>query len=166
MLSYVLAIICGMLFLAVDAITKLYIISNFTLGQTAPFINGLIDIVYIHNRGAAWGIFGGKTFFLILLTAVVMVLCILFLIKNAKNSKLMFWAVILIISGGLGNMYDRIFRDGNVVDFLHFEFWPNFPVFNIADCAVVIGGGLLILYFILDTFNDYKLKKQEKDADI
>ncbi len=164
MFSYIIAIICGILVIAVDAFSKLYIISNFDLGQTAPFINGLLDIVYIHNRGAAWGVFGGKTVFLILITVAVMLLCILFLIKNAKNSKLMFWAVILIISGGLGNMYDRIFRDGNVVDFLHFEFWPQFPVFNIADCAVVIGGGLLILYFIIDTYKDYK--KQEKDADI
>ena len=166
MLSYILAILCGIFVLGADVVSKLYIIRNFALGETAPFIKGLIDIVYIHNRGAAWGIFGGKTLFLILFTIAIMVFCIVFLVKNAKKSKLMFWAVILIISGGIGNMYDRIFREGNVVDFLHFEFWPDFPVFNIADCAVVVGGGLLVLYFVIDIFKDYKLKKQVNDADI
>ena len=47
-------------------------------------------------------------------------------------------------------MIDRIFNDGKVVDFLHFEFFPKFPVFNIADCGVVVGACLLILYFVLD----------------
>ena len=58
-------------------------------------------------------------------------------------------------------MYDRIFRGGEVIDFLHFEFWPTFPVFNIADCAIVIGAGLLILYFILDTIKEFKEKRQK-----
>ncbi len=165
MVSYVLAIICGALVLAADAVTKLFIMSNFALGDSAPFIKGLIDIVYIHNKGAAWGVLSGHTAVLIILTAIVMTLCIFFLFKYAKKSKLLFWAIILVLSGGLGNMYDRIFRDGNVVDFLHFEFWPDFPIFNVADCSVVIGAGLLILYFIIDTVKEYKLKKQEKNAD-
>ena len=59
-------------------------------------------------------------------------------------------------------MIDRIFRGGNVVDFLHFEFFPSFPVFNVADCAVVVGAGLLILYFILDTIKEEKQKKALK----
>jgi signal peptidase II len=49
---------------------------------------------------------------------------------------------------------DRIFRGGNVVDFLHFEFFPQFPIFNIADCAVVLGAGILILYFLIDTVKE------------
>ena len=65
----------------------------------------------------------------------------------------------LVVSGGVGNLIDRIFRDGKVIDFLHFEFWPQFPVFNVADCAIVVGVGLLILYFVIDTVNEYKFKK-------
>lgn len=165
MISYILAIVCALLLLVADAVTKIYIMSNFALGEGAPFIKGLIDIIYIHNKGAAWGILSGKTAVLLLLTVAVMILCIVFLWKYAKRSKLLFWAILLVLAGGLGNMYDRIFRDGNVVDFLHFEFWPDFPIFNVADCGVVIGAGLLILYFVLDTIKDFKLKKQENNAD-
>ena len=73
----------------------------------------------------------------------------------------------LVVSGGIGNLIDRIFRNGKVIDFLHFEFWPSFPVFNVADCAIVVGVGLLILYFVIDTVNEYKSKKlgQKENAD-
>jgi signal peptidase II len=64
-----------------------------------------------------------------------------------------------VLAGGLGNMLDRIFRGGMVVDFLHATF-INFPIFNVADCAVVIGAGLLILYYMLDIKNDLKKEKE------
>ena len=83
----------------------------------------------------------------------MLTVCVFVLIKYRK-SKLLFWAVTLVLSGGIGNMIDRIFRGGNVVDFLHFEFFPQFPIFNIADCAVVLGAGLLILYFLIDTVKE------------
>ena len=139
---------------------------TFFLGETKPFINGILDFCYIHNTGAAWGAFSGNRTFLIILTAVIMIACVIFLIKFSKNNKLLFWAILLVLSGGLGNMYDRIFRNGNVIDFLHFEFWPTFPIFNIADCAIVIGAGLLILYFILDTVKEFKIKRDNKNAEL
>ncbi len=162
MISYILAIICGLLFLCADQLTKFYIISNFELGEGCNFINGIIDIIYIHNRGGAWGILQGKTWILLLITAVLMISCIILLFKYGKKNKFLFWSIILILSGGLGNMIDRIFRDGNVVDFLHFEFFPTFPIFNVADCAVVIGAGLLIAHFIFDSINDWKIKKSRQ----
>ena len=122
MISYILAIICGLLFLCADQLTKFYIMTNFELGEGCNFINGIIDIIYIHNRGGAWGILQGKTWVLLLITAVLMISCIILLLKYGKKNKFLFWSIILILAGGLGNMIDRIFRDGNVVDFLHFEF--------------------------------------------
>ncbi len=157
---YVLALALGILVLGVDQFTKYYISTNFALGQTADFIKGLIDLHYIHNRGAAWGMLSGHTWILLVFTAVVMVICIAFLIKNIKGNKLMLFSMTLILSGGVGNLIDRVFRDGNVVDFLHFVFWPDFPVFNVADCAIVVGAGLLILYFLLETVKEYKIKKE------
>ena len=56
-------------------------------------------------------------------------------------------------------MIDRIFRGGKVVDFIQFAFWKEFPIFNIADCAVCIGALLLFLYFIADIINDRKKQK-------
>ncbi len=155
MISYILAALCSVLVLVSDQISKYLVSTNFSLYQTKPFLNGLIDLVYIHNRGAAWGMMQGKTWFLIGITSLMLIVCAFVLIKYGKN-KLLFWSVSLVLSGGIGNMIDRIFRNGNVVDFLHFEFWPTFPVFNIADCAVVIGAGLLILYFIIDMVKEKK----------
>ena len=159
MISYILASLSFVLILIFDQITKYYISTNFVLGESADFLNGFIDLIYIHNRGAAWGIMQGKTWFLIAITFIMLVVCVVFLVKSGKN-KLLLWAITLILSGGIGNMIDRIFRDGNVVDFLHFEFWPTFPIFNVADCAVVLGAGLLILYFIIDMFKE-KFKNEQ-----
>ena len=129
------------------------------LGQSIDFIDGLLDFTYIHNDGGAWGIFGGSRWFLIAFTAIIMVVFLALLIKNKTKNALFFWAGTLILSGGIGNMIDRVFRDGKVIDFLHATF-INFPIFNVADCAVVIGAGLLILYFVLDMKNDIKKEKE------
>ena len=158
-MSLVLAVITAAVFLAADQITKYIVITNMELGQSIDFIDGLLDFTYIHNDGGAWGMLGGSRWLLIGLTAVIMVVLIILLIKNKGKNKLFFWAGALIVSGGIGNMIDRVFRGGEVIDFLHATF-INFPIFNIADCAVVIGAGLLILYFIIDTKNDIKREKQ------
>ena len=166
MVSFVLAIICAVAVLIIDQLTKYYIISSFSLGQSADFIRGLIDIVYIHNEGAAWGMLSGRTWILIIFTALAMVYCGFLLWKYGKNNKLMLMGLSLVISGGVGNLIDRLFRGGKVIDFLHFEFWPEFPVFNVADCAIVVGVGFLILYFAIDTVKEYKAKKSgQKNAD-
>ncbi len=158
-MSYILAIITGICVLGLDQYTKFFIVSNYELAGSHDFIKGIIDITYIHNRGGAWGMLNGHTWFLLSITIIVMLICISLILKFGVKNKLMFWAMMLILSGGLGNMADRIFRSGNVVDFLHFEFFPEFPVFNVADCAIVIGASLLILYFVIDAINDRKSRK-------
>ncbi len=117
---------------------------------------------YIHNTGGAWGVLSGNTWILLSLTVVVMAVLITFFLKNDKANRLLLWAVCLVTSGGIGNLIDRVFRNGWVIVFLHFEFFPTFPVFNVADIAVVVGAGLLILYFVTDTFKDIK-KGRQKD---
>ena len=162
MISYILAVLCGALLILADQLTKYYISANFLLGESREFINGFINLTYIHNRGGAWGLLYGHTLILVPITVVIMALCIFLYVKYGKKNRLLLWAISLVLSGGIGNMIDRIFRGGNVVDFLHFEFFPSFPVFNVADCAVVVGAGLLILYFILDTIKEEKQKKALK----
>lgn len=157
-MSFVLAGVVAALFLVADQFTKYIVMSNMELYQTIGFIDGFLDFTYINNNGGAWGMLGGYTWVLILVTAVIMVGLVLALAKIGKKDKLFFWSGCLILSGGLGNMIDRVFRDGNVIDFLHVQF-IDFPVFNVADCAVVIGSGLLMLYFIIDTVREYKKEK-------
>jgi signal peptidase II len=161
LISYILAILCGVLVLVADQFTKYYIITNFQLGESAKFLNGFIDIIYINNKGGAWGILQGYTWALLSITAVLMIVCFALLLKLGKDNKVLFWSISLILFGGLGNMIDRIFRDGNVIDFLHFEFYPEFPIFNVADCAVVLGAFLLMAYFIYDSVKESKEKKKK-----
>ncbi len=159
MVSYILATITGIVFLVADQFTKVFIQKNFEMAKSYEFLPGIIDITYIHNDGGAWGMLGGYTWLLLSVTIVIMLVCIALLLKYGIKDKLMFWAITLVLSGGVGNMIDRIFRNGNVIDFLHFEFFPTFPVFNVADCAIVIGSGLLMLYFFLGLINDEKKKR-------
>ncbi len=164
-MSYILAAVCSALLLVADQWTKHYIVTHFTLSESRPFIEGVLDFTYVHNKGGAWGMLSGYTWILLAATIVIMIICIALLLKNGFKSKLMFWSICFILAGGLGNMIDRIFRGGNVVDFLHLHFMPNFPVFNVADCGVVIGCGLLILYFILDAFGSSRKKAPADPAD-
>lgn len=162
MLAYILAIAVSLIFLAIDQVIKLLIMQNFQLGANFPLINGVLNFNYIHNSGAAWGILSGKTGVLITVTLIIMAVCIVWLIRACKKrEKLFFWSITMILAGGIGNMIDRIFRGGEVVDFIQFAFWKSFPVFNIADCTIVIGCGLLILFFIMDTVKDIRLKRSE-----
>lgn len=165
MLTYIAALVCGVLIIGFDQITKYIVTVNMELGDYSEFLSGVIEFYYKHNTGGAWSILSDHPWVLLALTVIAMIICIVLLVKSGTKNKLLFWALTLVISGGMGNLIDRIFRDGKVVDFLHFEFWPQFPVFNVADIAVVIGAGLLILYFVIDTINDYKRKKSPAKAD-
>ncbi len=159
MISYILAVVLGGIVLAVDQYTKFLIMNTFEYQQSADFIKGLIRICYIHNTGGAWGVLEGHTWVLLAMTIAIMVVCVVLLVKWGAKNKLLFFAMTLVLSGGVGNLIDRVFRGGNVVDFLQFDFWQEFPVFNVADCAIVIGVGLLMLYFLLDTVKELKAKK-------
>ena len=159
MISYILAIIVGIVVLVADQYAKMLVATNLELGQSTEFIKGILDFTYIHNTGGAWGMLSGYTWLLVSITLIVMLVCIALLMRYGVKNKLIFWSLILVLSGGLGNMIDRIFRGGEVIDFLHFAFFKSFPVFNIADIAIVIGAGLLMYYFIKGMLDDAKLKK-------
>ncbi|MBR2180954.1 MAG: signal peptidase II, partial [Oscillospiraceae bacterium] len=103
------------------------------------------------------GIFGGSRWFLIGFTAVIMLVLLVLLIRNGKKNMLFLWAGSLILSGGIGNLIDRILR-GKVVDMFDFEL-INFPVFNVADICVTVGAVLFFIYAIF--FYDKAEKKDE-----
>ncbi len=161
-MSAVLAIICGVLVVGLDQLTKYLVTVYMEQGQTADFLPGFINFHCIEpNRGAAFGSFQGQTWFLIAVTVIIMVICVVMLIRKTFNSKLMFWALCLVLGGGIGNLIDRVFRGGGVIDFLEFDF-IEFPVFNVADIAVCIGAGLIVLYFILDFVKEARKGKAAK----
>lgn len=157
-MSAVLAIICGLLIVGADQLTKYLVTVMMDPNEVITLIPGILNLNRIPpNTGAAFGMLSGQTWFLITVTCVIMIICVAMLIRRSFDSRLMFWALCLVLGGGVGNLIDRIFRGGSVVDFLEFGFF-DFPVFNVADIAVCVGAGLIILYFIIDFVRDSRRK--------
>lgn len=129
----------------IDQLTKRLAVSHLK-GQTAfPLIPDFLEFSYVENTGAAFSIFRGQQTFLLLLTGVIMLFLVIkyFQIPKHRHYLPMKISFLLIISGGIGNMIDRISL-GYVVDFIYIVF-INFPVFNLADCYVTIGMVLMTL---------------------
>ncbi|MDZ7706222.1 MAG: signal peptidase II [Trueperaceae bacterium] len=129
-----------------DQVSKIWAASTLPLGGPEVAIGLGFNLTYVRNTGAAFGILPNSTLILGILSAVVSLFLIVYLWRSgAQMSRVQYAALTLILGGAVGNMIDR-FRLGYVIDFIHFRL-PNFnyPVFNLADSAVVIGAGLLII---------------------
>ena len=162
---YALFGLLAVILLIVDQWSKLWITANLPLGESLPFLPGFIELLTVHNYGAAWSSFSGQRWFLIILTAIIMAAVLFALIRRIVRHPLGLAAGFLILSGGVGNIIDRL-RLGYVVDMLHFEFWPSYPVFNVADMCVVCGAILGAVYYLwIYEKYDAKPKKGEKHGD-
>lgn len=140
-MMYIIIIILGLL---LDRLSKGYAINNFIENPIeGPFVN----FTYLENRGAAFGILQDKRFFFLIITLVIVCYLLYHFYNTYKtNPKILNISLALIISGALGNFYDRVVN-GFVVDFIEFSFF-NFPVFNVADIFVTVGCALMIIYII------------------
>ena len=147
--------------LVLDQWLKLWITANLPLGESMPFMPGFVELLTVHNYGAAWSSFSGQRFLLLGVTSVIIAAVVILLARRIVRHPLGVAACSLIVSGGIGNLIDR-FRLGYVVDMFHFEFWPSYPVFNIADICVVCGAILGAIYYmwIYEKY-DAKPKKEE-----
>ncbi|MBQ3053958.1 MAG: signal peptidase II [Clostridia bacterium] len=122
---------------------------------TVPLIKDVFHLTYCENTGAAFSIFSGKTMYLGIFSGIVIICLIGYIIIKKPKSKTLLTSLALLISGGTGNMIDRIFR-GYVVDFFDFRL-INFAIFNLADIFVCVGVGLLCIYlFFIDGKTEIK----------
>lgn len=117
----------------------------------------ILNLTYLENDGAVFGSFGGMRWVLLGVTSALMIFCIYYMIRH-RNEKFILISMTLIISGGFGNIIDRLFRKGLVVDYFDVQLF-DFAVFNFADCCVVIGVILLLIYIV---FFDGKKSKESK----
>jgi signal peptidase II len=133
-----------------DQITKWFIVNNMYLGENIAIIDNLLYITSHRNRGAAWGILQGQMWLFYVITVIVIIGIIYYLYKEAKGKWLLGVSLGLMLGGAIGNFIDRVIRK-EVVDFIHtFIFNYNFPVFNIADSALVIGVIMLMIQILRD----------------
>lgn len=147
-----------------DRLTKWLVTSNMELSDTIHLIKigdtEVLNFYYCLNNGAAFSRLSGKTVLLIVITSAVLLWLLLLMILKKVHRTVYLAAISLIIGGGIGNLIDRIFNEGKVVDFIDFRV-INFPVFNFADICAVCGAGLLVLTVIRDELKERKRKKAE-----
>lgn len=152
----VLAIIIIAVLVICDQLIKHWCVNNLVLHESVEFIKigntKIFDLTLHENTGAIFGSLAGKRIFLIAIVIVITGICSYALVKYRKNSKILYTSMILIISGGIGNLIDRIFNGGKVIDMFDFQLF-DFAIFNFADICVTIGA---LLFFIYTLFIDSK----------
>lgn len=147
--------------LIADQVTKIMISTQMKLYESIELIP-VFKITYVHNYGAAFSFLtdagGWQRWFFSIIAITISGLLIWWLKKLPSSNKLLGSAYALVLAGALGNLYDRL-AYGYVVDFLHvfYKTW-NFPVFNIADSAICVGAGLLLI----DAFLEEKVKSAKE----
>lgn len=137
----------AVLIVVADQFTKVLVLGSFQYGEGLP-ITGFFNLVRVHNLGAAFSFLAGaggwqRWFFTGL--GIVAALVMVWMLRSHAGQRLFCAAISLVLGGAVGNVIDRLLH-GYVVDFLDFHWagW-HFPAFNLADCAITVGAGLLIL---------------------
>lgn len=130
--------VINIILITIDQIFKYYILIN---KENLPnnIINGVLNFTYCENRGIAFGIGqGGAKIFALITLLIIIVALIYIAFKFNKLKGLTVFGIALVISGGIGNLIDRLFR-GYVIDYIDFSEIVDFPIFNFADICIVVG---------------------------
>ncbi len=140
-------LIISLILFIIDILIKILVKTNLSVFESITLIPNFFNITYVINDGAAFSILEGKQLFLSILAIVVLGILIYYLFKEKLNNyKVTYYS--LIIAGILGNLFDRIVYHG-VIDYFDFKLFNyDAPIFNLADCFIVIGVGLIIIEVI------------------
>ncbi|NLC53438.1 MAG: signal peptidase II [Firmicutes bacterium] len=143
MFYYVLFVII----IGVDQLTKALVLRGLNLHQTVTVIPGVLSFTRINNPGAAFGILSHRTFFLTVMPLILFFLVFLFRKEIARYPFPFRFGLVLSLGGAAGNLIDRLWNEGQVIDFIDLNFWPldDFPLFNLADTAIFTGA--VIIFF-------------------
>ena len=137
----------SVLLIGIDQLTKWWAVAVLKNGSPIPIIPEIFELNYCENDGIAFSLLEGQRWLFIPLTLFVAILTGVILFRSPLRKKVLFsLSCSLILAGGVGNLIDRI-AYGYVIDFLYFK-WINFPVFNFADCCVVVGAILLFAFLL------------------
>lgn len=158
------------LIVILDQWTKALILERFRYGESIPVISGFFNLTYVRNTGAAFGFLAQADpsfrvpFFLMVPMIALVVIWFVFR-QVPERSLYMSSALSLVVSGAIGNLIDRV-RYGYVVDFLdfHWKYQAHFPAFNVADSAICVGVGLLMLDLVRGSPDADRVKRGQKDA--
>lgn len=161
--------VVSMLFVAVlvaiDQLSKYWILANFSVNESMPIWDGVLHFTYVQNDGAVFGSLSGKGYIFNTVTVLIVLIGIALILMKKIEPKLLLCAATLVIAGGIGNLIDR-FRLKYVVDFIDVRCFGKLWtwVFNFADCCVVVGCLLILVYYTVDMIRDAKRKGRPASA--
>lgn len=141
-----LQIIVFALIVIADQVVKFWAVNQLRPVGTMTFLPGIMNLTYVENTGAAFSILEGNVFFLIVIPVAVCALAVYVLLSRRVTHPLLRWSFVLVLSGAVGNLIDRIFR-GFVVDMFEMTLF-RFAIFNVADIFVTVGAVLLVIYIL------------------
>lgn len=155
---YIVPILLIALLTAIDQLTKAIVSGTFEIYESKDLIKNVFSFTYVQNFGIAWGMLEGKKILFLIITILVLGLCFYIYQNIADDPKFKIFRIcmIVLISGAIGNMIDRV-KLGYVIDFFSFDL-INFPVFNVADIYVVCSM-ILMFFLILFKYNDDDFSK-------
>ena len=149
-----LFIFLTVLFICIGEVIKNLVISSMDLYQSIDLIPNFLDITYVKNTGAAFSILEGNKYLFIGISVIALIFLIRFIYLDKKISKFDALTYSLVTSGIVGNLIDRIFRDG-VVDYIHFKLFSyEPPIFNFSDICIVVGAFMIIFILVVKGDND------------
>jgi signal peptidase II len=144
------AVLVGLI-LGLDQATKLYVHATFRLHESRPVVEGFFHLTYVRNPGAAFGLLAYQDesflqWFFPLVTVLAIIALVVYFVNVPASRRRTLWGIGLIVGGAIGNGIDRLWL-GQVIDFLdvHWRDVYHWPAFNLADSAICIGVGLLLL---------------------
>ncbi len=142
-----------------DQITKMIVDHTLQLNGSYTIIDNFFYFTYSHNKGAAWGMLQGHMYLFYVISFIAAAGMIYYFMESKEYQKLYRFGLVLVFSGMLGNLIDRVFY-GYVRDFIDFIILGyDFPIFNVADMAICLGVGLILLEVGIE---EYKIWKQSK----
>jgi len=151
--------------LALDVVSKYFIVQNYGFGDRSDFLNGFLRVALVYNEGGVFGILQGHKNLFLIVSIIVLALMIIYYFFEKNKSLLFSTSISLIVSGAVGNIIDRLVpgRPG-VVDFISVGVdgvyrWPSF---NVADSSIVVGAFLLILVFYREEMKRKKEAETER----
>ena len=151
------ALLMSAVLVGIDQILKVLAIEYLKPVGSYPIIPDIFHLTYVENRGAAFGMMAGQKWFLIWVTAIVILAAVIAIMAGKIKNTTVLFSVATIIGGGVGNLIDRVYR-GYVVDYVHLKI-IDFAVFNFADICVTVGTAILLVYLLF-----YELKHRNKEA--
>ena len=142
-----------------DQVSKAAVVASLRVGESVEVVGDLVRVWHVRNTGAAFSLFPGAIWLFVPVTILALVMIVYFFRSFRGRGPWIHVVLGMILAGTLGNLTDRL-RLGYVVDFVSVGFGDTrFPTFNVADSAVVVGIGLLVLYL---TFADSERPQGEQ----